>query len=173
MSARHLFWIPALLVAVSGFGQAPQRATATFVNGKGVQVGTATIVPTANGQGVLINATLTQLPPGTHAVHIHTVGKCDPPDFTSAGGHFNPGMKQHGKDNPMGAHAGDLPNFDVASDGTGRISMAVGGITLGDGPTSLFHPGGTALVIHAAADDYKTDPTGNAGARIACGVIVK
>ena len=113
------------------------------------------------------------MPPGTHAFHVHTVGTCTAPDFASAGGHFNPAGKQHGKDNPNGHHAGDLPNFEVNANGEGNISYAVPDLTLGAGPNSLFHDGGTALVVHAAADDYKTDPTGSAGARIACGVIEK
>jgi Cu-Zn family superoxide dismutase len=170
MSRRHLLWIPALLIGVVGFAQTPQKATATLKNAQGVEVGTATITPAANG-AVQITGSFSKLPPGTHAIHIHNVGKCDAPDFTTAGGHFNPASKQHGKDNPNGAHAGDLPNFDVAADGTAKISVTVPGVTLAD--SSLFHAGGTALMIHAAADDYKTDPTGNAGARIACGVISK
>ena len=100
MIYRRLFWIPAMLVAGVGFGQTPSRATATLVNATGVEVGRATIVPTETGTAVQITATLTNLPPGTHALHVHTVGKCDPPAFTSAGGHFNPTGKQHGKDNP-------------------------------------------------------------------------
>ena len=173
MFHRRLVWIPAMLAASVAFGQTPPQATATLVNAAGAEVGRATIVPTVRGTAVLINATLTTLPPGTHAIHIHAVGKCDPPDFTTAGGHFNPGGKHHGKDNPDGAHAGDLPNFEANAKGEATISYTVPGVTLGDGPDSLFHPGGTALVIHAAADDYKTDPAGNAGARIACGVIEK
>jgi Cu-Zn family superoxide dismutase len=89
----------------------------------------------------------------------------------TAGGHFNPEMKQHGKDNPKGAHAGDLPNFTVTNNGKGKVSVTTASVILGDGANSLFHPGGTALMVHAMPDDYKTDPTGNAGARIACGVI--
>jgi superoxide dismutase, Cu-Zn family len=101
------------------------------------------------------------------------VGKCDLPDFKSAGGHFNPTGKQHGKDNPLGSHAGDMANFDVSSDGSAHFSIVNTAVTLGSGSNSLFHEGGTALVIHEKADDYKTDPTGNAGNRLACGVVEK
>lgn len=173
LSIRHLLWVPVMLAAATAVAQTQPRATVKLVNASGVEVGSGTIQPTIRGDGVLINASFTGLTPGTHAIHVHTVGKCDPPGFTSAGGHFNPEMKQHGTENPNGPHAGDLPNFEVDAKGTGRISYAVGGVTLGDGPNSLFHPGGTALVVHANADDNKTDPAGNAGARIACGVIEK
>jgi len=168
---RHLMCVPLALTAGLAFGQTPTRATATLKNAQGVEIGTATLTPAAQGTAVMINASLTKLPPGTHAFHVHTVGTCTPPDFASAGGHFNPAGKQHGKDNPSGHHAGDLPNFEVNASGEGKVSYAVPDLTLGDGPNSLFHAGGTALVVHAAADDYKTDPAGNAGARIACGVI--
>ena len=176
MSRRHLLWIPALVAigaTAAAFAQTPSGAKAVMHNAAGVELGTLTLTPTTRGTAIQINGTLKPLPPGVHAFHIHTVGKCEPPDFTSAGGHLNPGSKQHGKDNPNGPHLGDLPNFEVVADGVGHISYAVPDITLSDGPNSLFHPGGTAIVIHANADDYKTDPTGNAGARIACGVIEK
>jgi len=170
---RHLLCIPIVLAAGLAFGQTPGRATATLKNAQGADVGTATITP-AQGGGVSISATLTKLPPGTHAFHIHTTGTCTAPDFTSAGGHFNPGAKQHGTENPNGHHAGDLPNFSVTDANVAvHVSYTVPDVTLDDSPNSLFHTGGTALVVHGAADDNKTDPAGNAGPRIACGVIEK
>ena len=172
MSIRHLLVAPALLWAATVCGQAaPATAHADFTNVRGEKVGTATLTPVAGGVRVEIN--VNQLPAGMHALHIHTTGRCEGPDFMSAGGHYNPAMKQHGKDNLMGSHAGDLPNFDVDAQGRGRAAITAMGVSLGDGANSLFHPGGTALMIHAAADDYKTDPTGNAGARLACGIVQK
>jgi Cu-Zn family superoxide dismutase len=146
-----------------------QSANADILNAHGEKIGTAEI--RRSGSGVEIDLTVSQLPPGMHGVHFHNVGKCDTPDFASAGSHFNPTAKKHGKENPEGPHAGDLMNIEVGADGTARAKLVDPDATLGSGPNSLFHEGGTALVIHAAADDYKTDPSGNSGARIACGVI--
>ena len=113
------------------------------------------------------------LPPGPHGAHVHAVGKCDPPDFNSAGPHFNPTNKQHGALNPQGSHAGDLPNLTIGPDGTGRMETTTEQLSLGSGPSSVWDADGSALVVHANADDFKTDPTGNSGARVACGVLVK
>jgi len=122
--------------------------------------------------GVSIALDLTGLPPGPHAIHMHEVAKCEAP-FTSAGDHFNPAAKKHGLQNPEGPHAGDMANFTVAANGTAKTTITNQNVTMGDGANSIYTNGGTALVIHAAADDMKSDPAGNAGDRIACGVIVK
>jgi Cu-Zn family superoxide dismutase len=172
MYARIFLMIPALLCASVACGQdASKSAHADIMDAQGSKVGTARITAGADGVSVLVN--VEKLSPGTHGIHIHNIGKCEGPAFTTAGGHFNPDMKKHGKDNPDGPHAGDLLNLEVGADGAGKATLHAMGVTLGDGPNSLFHDGGTAIVIHATADDYKTDPSGNSGARIACGVIEK
>ncbi len=116
-------------------------------------------------------AQVRNLPPGTHGIHVHEAGRCDPPDFMSAGGHFNPTSRQHGLRNPNGPHAGDLPNLEVGADGTGRLDALARDLSLSSGTGNLLDTDGSALVVHAAADDEMTDPTGNSGGRIACGVI--
>ncbi len=172
MSLRNFLVFPALLFATAAFGQgAPKSAHADIVNGMGEKIGTAKIVETK--KGAKIELKVSQLTPGTHGIHIHTVGKCEGPAFATAGGHLNPDAKKHGKDNPEGPHSGDLLNIVVMADGTAKATLLDPMVTLGAGPGSLFHDGGTAIVIHEKADDYKTDPAGDSGARIACGVIQK
>ncbi len=157
---------PLLAAAAPGPGGA---ARAELKDAAGNSVATATFTPVEHGVAVQVVAR--KLPPGSHGFHVHEAGKCDPPDFKSAGGHFNPTGKQHGLLNPQGHHAGDMPNLAIGADGTGTGVFVVYGATLAGGPSSLFHEGGTSVVIHASADDMKTDPAGNSGARIACGVI--
>jgi Cu-Zn family superoxide dismutase len=174
MRFRNLLFISATLFAAPAFAQtAPAIAHADIVNAQGQEIGTAEFTTASDGVRVTVHVTVdvSQLPPGTHGMHIHTVGKCEGPDFKSAGGHFNPEGKEHGMNNPGGPHAGDLPNLEVGPDGNADATIVAKGVTLADGPDSLFHDGGTSLVIHEKADDYMTDPSGNSGARIACGVI--
>jgi Cu-Zn family superoxide dismutase len=148
--------------------QAADKASATLKDADGKEVGTATLTDTPGG--VLINLDLTSVPAGDHAFHIHAVGKCEPPDFKSAGGHFNPDKTEHGLENPEGPHAGDMPNIHVPADGMLNIEVLNVDVTLRD-DSALLDEDGAALVIHAGPDDYRSDPAGDAGARIACGVI--
>ena len=142
-------------------------ARAAIRSASGGNVGSATLAQTT--AGVLITADLSGLPAGTHAFHLHTTGRCDP-DFAAAGGHFNPASRQHGFRNPSGPHAGDLPNISVPESGALRVELLASDVTL-SGRNALLDEDGTAIVIHALADDYATDPAGGAGARIACGVV--
>ena len=167
-----------LVLAMAGLSSAESvvkthpQAKATLINAERKEVGTATFEDVPGG--IKIDLQVSGLSAGPHALHIHSVGLCEPPDFKSAGPHFNPAHKQHGKQNPEGPHAGDLADLIVRPDGTGDYDALVPGITVfGEGENSLFHPGGTSLVIHASPDDNKTDPAGNAGARIACGIITR
>jgi superoxide dismutase, Cu-Zn family len=156
--------------AMAGADKARKTATADLKDVKGQSVGVAKF--TATKSGVEMSAKLMNLSPGVHAIHIHEAGKCDAPDFKTAGGHFNPAGRKHGMQNPEGHHAGDLPNFTVDAKGKGTFKSTTQDVTLaGSGPTSLFRAGGTSVVIHEKADDMKTDPAGNAGTRIACGAI--
>lgn len=148
----------------------PLTATVELRDKDGQVVATAMLTQLAAG-GVRVQFTGTKLPPGVHGWHIHTVGKCDGPDFATAGGHFNPDGKKHGAQNPEGAHAGDLGNFTAAADGTAKVEVTAR-VSLEPGAaSSLFRTDGSAIVIHANADDERTDPAGNSGGRIACGVI--
>ena len=145
------------------------KASAELKSADGKDVGKAALTQTRSG--VRIRLSLNGLPPGEHAFHVHAVGKCEPP-FTSAGPHFNPGQKKHGLDAPEGHHAGDMRNIVVPAGGKLTLTVVNNDLTLEkDKPNSVFQPAGTALVIHANKDDYVTDPAGNAGDRIACGVI--
>ena len=158
--------------AIALLAAAARPVTVEMKNAKGESVGSAKITDAGKG-GVKIAFTGKNLPAGEHAFHFHAVAKCEGPAFTSAGGHFNPDMKKHGLQNPDGPHNGDMPNFTVKPNGAAKVSVVNSKVTLGDGPNSLFTNGGTALMIHAKGDDMKSDPAGNAGDRIACGVITK
>jgi len=159
----------ATLLLSPALALASPPAWASLKDAAGKPVGTADFSVTSGGLQVKLK--VSGLTPGAHGFHVHAAGLCEGPDFKTAAGHFNPTGKQHGLDNLQGHHAGDLPNLVVGGDGRGEATATLAGVTLGEGETSLFHAGGTAVVIHAGADDGKTDPAGNSGARIACGVV--
>jgi len=169
MRPKKLCFASALVaaLALSAPTFAGEQAAAVLKDAAGKEVGQVMLL--AVPSGVLIDANLSAVPPGDHGFHIHEVGQCEPPDFESAGGHFNPEEDQHGLKTTAGPHAGDLPNIHVPEDGTLRIEMLHQWVSL----QGLLDDDGAAIVIHEGPDDYITDPTGNAGARIACGVIIK
>jgi superoxide dismutase, Cu-Zn family len=155
--------------AVNGSGAAEGSATAALRTAAGEARGQATV--TQAGDGISVRVEAMDMAPGTYAAHIHTTGRCDPPGFESAGGHWNPTSQQHGRDNPQGPHKGDLPNLTVAADGRGVVEFTIPGASVTGGSAAMLDTDGAAMMIHEKADDYRTDPSGDAGARIACGTF--
>jgi superoxide dismutase, Cu-Zn family len=174
---KRLAWIIALTLALTGcrmpyipgVTSPPPAAGVTLKDSSGRVVGSGVFLQ--QGRGVRILIDLKGLTPGTKAVHIHEVGRCDPPSFESAGAHFNPTKAEHGTANPRGPHAGDLPNITVDATGQGHLEVTASRVTLEKGSASLFDADGSALVVHEGPDDMRSDPAGNSGARVACGVI--
>ncbi len=176
---RSVAWIVALTLSLSacrmpyfpGLTSPPPAAGVTLRDSSGRVVGNAVLLQ--QGDGVRILLDLTGVTPGSKAVHLHEVGQCDAPNFDSAGAHFNPKKAEHGTENPRGPHAGDLPNITVDATGHGHLEVTNPRVTLKPGPASLLNGRGTALVVHEGPDDMRTEPAGNSGPRIACGVIVR
>jgi superoxide dismutase, Cu-Zn family len=168
--------LPIFALSMAAAAKSAAKTTVELKDAQGKSVGTAVLWSKTGKKvepGVFIKLNLHDLPPGEHALHFHGKAQCDAPDFKSAGPHFNPDGKKHGLENPEGHHAGDMNNFSVNAKGHASLRVLNKDVTLGDDSHSLFSNGGTALVIHAKGDDLKTDPAGNAGDRIACGVIKK
>jgi Cu-Zn family superoxide dismutase len=152
--------------ATAGDGGSAASATAQLRDSTELDKGRA-MLRERNGD-VMLRVEASGLSPGVHGIHVHAVGRCDAPDFASAGPHWNPAGRQHGRDNPQGMHQGDLPNLTVGADGRGVLEAPVAGATSASG---LLDADGAAIIIHAGPDDYRTDPSGNSGGRIACGVL--
>lgn len=169
--ASVLLATPALAADPPYNGTAVASLTATLVDTSGVAIGTVQLHQDATGV-VLVRVDAAGLPAGAHGIHVHATGSCVGPAFASAGGHFNPTNKKHGLDSPEGAHGGDLTQIGTTFSGTGTHTVTTNRLSLTAGPLSIADADGAALVIHAAADDQLTDPTGNTGARIACAVLV-
>lgn len=165
----------AILLAVTVTGcqmgaHGERRASATLLDATGRQVGVVDLAE--DGSSVAVSGTFQSLAPGQHGIHFHSVGRCDAAGaFASAGGHFNPAARKHGLESADGPHAGDLPNLVIDSTGAGSYRATTSRVTLAAGSASLLDADGSAVVVHATADDQRTDPAGNSGARIACGVI--
>lgn len=167
-----LFLAPSFLFGTFASGQAGhETVNAIIYNRNGERIGAATFTA-VRGAGVKIVVDAHGLPPGLHGFHIHSKGRCEPPEFDSAGPHFNPQHKQHGLRNPQGPHAGDLGNLQVGANGQAHVVILDPRLSLASGsPNSILRPGGASLVIHAQPDDEMSDPSGNSGERIACGII--
>jgi Cu-Zn family superoxide dismutase len=157
--------------ATTGSGSAKPDATATLKDSFGNVLGTAQLTQAVGGVHLVVD--VNGVAPGKHGIHFHETGTCTPPSFTSAGGHFNPDSKHHGLENTAGPHAGDLPNLEVGGDGVGHLDVTTDRISLNGATGNLFDADGTALVLHAGPDDQKSDPSGNSGARIACGAVTR
>ena len=155
--------------AMAGNAMGGAAQSFAFTGGDGKPLGNVSLSEDASGATLRIAAS--GMPAGVHGIHLHEKGLCDGPKFETAGKHWNPASKQHGRDNPKGAHLGDLANLTVGSDGTAMTNITLAGVMMASGATMLADADGTALVIHAKPDDYKTDPSGDSGDRIACAVV--
>lgn len=184
MNRKLIFVIMAIsvLLVIAGCGKSDKKMqvsgeqmkaiVAPLINTEGNTIGEVSLVQ--EPEGVTINIEAEELSPGAHGIHIHETGVCTPPDFTSTGAHFNPSGKEHGFDNPKGFHLGDLPNIEVDEQGKVSMKLTTAEVTMKPGmENSIVKEGGVAIVIHEKADDYKTDPAGDSGDRVACAAIVK
>lgn len=170
--SRHYLFLPVLALSAacaSLRSGTPAPAFATLRSATGAELGVLRLE--AGPAGVRISGQLTGLAPGAHGLHFHAVGRCDPPDFASAGPHFNPAARKHGLLNAEGPHAGDLPAIAADANGRATVDAVTSRVTLDAGAAGVLDADGTALVVHAANDDQRTDPSGNTGARIACGLV--